>query len=80
MLVVDVEPELDPTSAAYVQRKHYHCWPNRVANMKTSLTGKLYPLDVICFLDVQEMRLDESKKRRTHVTKSNSQAKVNWCR
>ena len=28
VLVVDVEPKLDPESAACVRRKHYRCWPN----------------------------------------------------
>ena len=51
VLVVDVEPELDPKSAAYVRRKHYRCWPNGVANLKTSLIGDFYPSDVVGFLD-----------------------------
>ena len=50
-LVVDVEPELDPSCAAYVRRKHYRCWPNGVANLKTSLIGEFYPTDVVGFLD-----------------------------
>ena len=28
VLVVEVEPELDPKSAAYMCQKHYCCWPN----------------------------------------------------
>ena len=55
VLVVDVEPELDPKGAAYMRRKHHRCWPNGVANLKTSLIGELYPSDVIGFLDAPGM-------------------------
>ena len=34
-----------------MRRKHYRCWPNGVANLKTTLIGDFYPSDVIGFLD-----------------------------